>query len=335
MPPKPKKMNIYQPAYLNELGGRSNNEDSIIPTSPSNQDRLYLVCDGVGGQAKGEIASAIVCEYFQRYFQENQIEIHKKEFLENGLDEVESHLKTHIEVHPECSEMATTLTLLYLSEKENKALIGWVGDSRVYQIRNGEILFQTKDHSEVQSLIDMGEISEEEAENHPKKNVITRAISGKNTTRIDQKIIDDIQPDDFFLLCSDGILENLNKTKIQQWFTSENNPENIKNEILNNALNKTKDNFSMHLIKIKELDETAGFMEPEKLTSKTKNNLKINYILLLIILLFLALFFFRKPIINAFNNNGKTGLETTEEKIKDTVTPDTSIRFEISVKKRR
>jgi len=246
-------MKIYSPVWLSELGNRSNNEDAIFPDSATIEDELFLVCDGVGGQEKGEVASRLICQYFAKYFEKNEVNIYEQEFLESGLQFVESHLHDYTKLNRETSKMASTLTLLYLSREQNKALIGWVGDSRIYHIRNGKILFQTKDHSEVQSLVDMGEISEEEAENHPRKNIITRAVSGKDVTRIDQEIINNLRADDFFLLCTDGILENLNKAVIKKLFVKENKPEEIKSLILDNALNNTKDNFSMYLIKIKEV----------------------------------------------------------------------------------
>lgn len=250
-------MEIYLPVGLNEIGKRSNNEDCIFPSNPSIDDKLFIVCDGVGGQAKGEIASKLVCEFFPKYFLENPKYSNKNSYLENGLRFVEERLKDYIELDPDAVQMATTLTLVHLLD--NKVLVGWVGDSRVYHIRNGKILFRTKDHSEVQSLIDMGEISEKEAETHPRKNIITRAISGNDGTRIDQIIIDDLEPNDYFLLCTDGILENLNKSKIKKWFTKHNHPEKIKSAILKDAFGNTKDNFSMHIVKIKTVDSEKKY----------------------------------------------------------------------------
>ena len=244
-------MKIFKPEILHEIGGRTNNEDAIFPKSPTSADRLFLVCDGVGGQEKGEVASQLICTYFPKYFINKTININDKKFLETGLQFVEQQMKSKVTLIEDSAKMASTLTLLYLAK--NKALIGWVGDSRVYHIRNGEILFQTKDHSEVQSLVDMGEITAAEAENHPRKNIITRAVSPKAPTRIDQTIITDIKPNDFFLLCTDGILENLNQEKISKWFLEENNATKVKSKVLSNALNNTKDNFSMALIKIDSL----------------------------------------------------------------------------------
>ena len=255
-------ISIYQPESINQIGSRSNNEDAIFPNVASVNDELFLVCDGVGGQEKGEVASRLICEYLPKHFENNEVDIYDTKFLESGLQFVEQQMKNYVKLKAESAKMASTLTLLYFSKEENKALIGWVGDSRIYHIRNGKILFQTKDHSEVQSLIDMGEISEKEAENHPRKNIITRAVSGKDTTRIDQKIISNINVNDYFLLCTDGILENLNTACIKKWFVKENNPEEIRSLILTNAVNNTKDNFSMYLIKIKEVDKKnkLGFL---------------------------------------------------------------------------
>ena len=158
----------------------------------------------------------------------------------------------YLETHPEATGMASTLTLLLISDEGDKALIGWVGDSRVYHIRDGEILFQTKDHSVVQGMVDMGEITEEEAQTHPKRNIITRAINGTNPTRIDQEIITDIKKNDFFFLCTDGILETLTKNEVLAWFKAQTSAEEVKSKILANAKDVTKDNYSMYIIKIAE-----------------------------------------------------------------------------------
>ena len=245
-------VNIYPPQHLNEIGGRSNNEDSIYPAKPSRQDRLFMVCDGVGGQSKGEVASALTCTYFSEFCLKHQTEKDYKKLFENALSYTEAKLEEYSNSNPECQGMATTLTAVYFSRHYETAHICWAGDSRVYHIRNREILFQTKDHSEVQNLIDMGEISPEEAQNYPRRNVILRAVRGKSSpTSLDYKKIEDIKPEDFFFLCSDGILENFGKKELNDWFSKDVNPQTLKNLIRENAEGKTADNFSMYLLKIK------------------------------------------------------------------------------------
>jgi serine/threonine protein phosphatase PrpC len=244
---------LFKPAILNEIGGRLNNQDAVYPESPDENALVFLVCDGVGGQKKGEVASTLICRYFPEYFTKAHKKQTCKNFLEEGLRYVESRLHEYINENPECSGMASTLTLLYFKKKTNSAVLGWVGDSRIYHIRDGSVIYQTKDHSEVQSLLDMGEITQEEAENHPRRNIITRAVTGRREVRIDVATLKDIQPNDFFLLCTDGILENLGIGQIKKWFNEEQNPDYIKDLIYENAKGKTKDNYSMCLLKVKKL----------------------------------------------------------------------------------
>lgn len=247
-------MKLYVPVHCHELGQRTNNEDAIYPKEASEKTRLFMVCDGVGGQAKGEVASSLVCQGFAAYVSENPIgTIENSMYLPLALQSVEQNLGTYLETHPEAKGMATTLTFLLISDEEEKALIGWVGDSRVYHIRDGKILFQTKDHSVVQGMVDMGEITEEEAQTHPKRNIITRAINGTNPTRSDQHVITDIKKDDFFFLCTDGILEHLDEERISLWFRDKASVQGIKSEIMENAKDGTKDNYSMYIIKIKDV----------------------------------------------------------------------------------
>ncbi|WP_340200835.1 PP2C family protein-serine/threonine phosphatase [Ascidiimonas sp. W6] len=249
---------LFKPAILHEVGGREHNEDAVYPSKPQENNKIFLVCDGVGGQKKGEVASSLICKYFPDYFKQKDAAHIGNDFLEEGLRYVEGLLHTYINEYPECSGMASTLTILLLLPDSNKVVFGWVGDSRIYHIRDGAVLYQTKDHSEVQSLIDMGEISQEEAASHPRKNVITRAVNGRREARLDQKIIETIEPNDFFLLCTDGILEHLGAKEIKDWFKESATPEAIKTLVYENAKGRTKDNFSMYLLKVKEI-QTLGY----------------------------------------------------------------------------
>lgn len=289
-------MKIVTPVYINEIGNRNNNEDSIYPEESTAKDALFLVCDGVGGHEKGEVASSLVCKHMAEFINKKDADVEEVDFLAKALKHTEKKLVEYISADPGLKGMASTLTLIKLLYKKEQALVGWVGDSRVYHLRNGEILFQTKDHSEVQNLLDMGEITQEEAENYPRKNVITRAVSGVRPTRIDHKVIEDIRKDDFFLLCTDGILETLDEDKIRHWFTSESTAEEVKAKILKNASGKTQDNYSMYLIKIKETN-TEQTLDPQKTRSATaiqdtgsennktpKTYLKIVFFILLLLL---------------------------------------------------
>ena len=247
-------MKIYTPQYLNEIGKRANNEDRIfpIPGEVSPSDQLFLVCDGVGGQEKGEVASALICKHLPAYVKDERNRTDPKQLLPEALAFTEQKMRTYIKKHPSSAGMASTLTCALL--KSTTAVVGWVGDSRIYHIRAGKVLFQTKDHSHVQLLIDQGELTEQEARLHPRRNIILRAINGDQPVQLDQQILTDLYPDDFLLLCSDGLLETLDTEKIQRWFTRDQSPEQLKSLILENAKEQTQDNYSMYLLKIREVD---------------------------------------------------------------------------------
>ena len=241
------KVSIFKPQCISEKGKRGKNEDWIYPncSNAKESNRLFIVCDGLGGHVFGEIASRLACESFLDYiaFEENLLP-------ENVLKFIEMRFSEYIEMLPECNGMGTTLSFLKF-EKEF-AYIGWVGDSRVYHVRNGKILLQTRDHSLINELIKKGELSVKEAKYDPRKNIITNVISGEyHPAYIEYKKIEDIKPDDYFLLCTDGFLENIDDNLIEVTLIKNYTVENIKAKFESICNNATSDNYSMVLIKIK------------------------------------------------------------------------------------
>lgn len=229
---------------ISEDGKRPYNEDSLFADKDSN---LFLVCDGVGGSNKGEIASQKACEYFSQFLLSTSD--YSVDGIEKTLVQCEAKFDEYTSQNTDAKGMATTLTLLKLFPE--KTVIGHIGDSRVYHVRNGEILFQTTDHSFVNELVASGFLTPEEAKTHPKRNQITRAIQGsENNTYIDVNEVSSLQSQDYFLLCSDGILEGIDDEFICNHFTDENSLENIKEQMLKNCREKSSDNFTAIVIKI-------------------------------------------------------------------------------------
>jgi len=266
-----KQLNIFEPYALNEIGGRSNNEDAIYPAKDkaNNRDRLFIVCDGVGGANKGEIASSLLCSNFSDFFMNNPSKNIDKNYIESALRYTELKITEYITHNPECKNMASTLTMLYL--QNNCVYIAWVGDSRIYHIRNGKILYQTKDHSLVNLLIAQGELTPEEAINHPKKNQILRAVKGSDDpTKIDVKEIINIKKNDYFFLCTDGVLEIISDNILENITTGNYSNKEIINQIYNLCEGNTKDNYSCYLIQIS--DEKAC------INNQSTNNNKLNNI---------------------------------------------------------
>ncbi|MEZ4775769.1 MAG: protein phosphatase 2C domain-containing protein [Bacteroidia bacterium] len=288
------KIQISQPQGLNEIGGRAQNEDAIFPASDQSTtaDRLFLVCDGVGGANKGEVASRMVVEGFSRFFAQNPPgEPISEGYLIRALRQTEAEMSWHLSQHPECQNMATTLTALCLDEEG--AIVGWVGDSRIYQFRGGKCLFKSRDHSLVAELVKQGKITEEEAEHHPRKNVILRAVKGSGGDATDMEIrrLSDVQPGDIFFLCSDGITEQWNDARLSELFGSGIKPDQMIGRIKARSQGNTKDNFSCYVIQIQSTEAETAVVSEKPKTSQIK---KFAWIAIGAMILFAAFFMSRK-----------------------------------------
>ncbi len=253
------KITITTPVSLYEIGKRGNNEDSMFPLmgKATASDRLFLVCDGVGGANKGEVASQMLCQLIPAYFDERGDKEPDQAFMDEMLKDIEELFEAHNSSHPECKGMASTLTLLYFCEQG--AFVAWCGDSRVYQFRQGKLQYVTDDHSLVAQLVSRGEITEEEAESHPQKNVILRAISGtENPTKIECHWITDIQEGDRFLSCTDGVLESFNSRELTKLTVPGiMTIEDMRDAILMRCAEKSRDNHAMHLMEIEKVEGSA------------------------------------------------------------------------------
>lgn len=239
---------------INEIGKRTNNEDSVFPNSEINSslNNLFLVCDGVGGHAKGEIASDLVCSQLARYYEQERIEVSTPEQIERGIQFVENQFDSYMLSNPDSSGMGTTLTLLHLHRQG--ASLAHIGDSRIYHLRGGEILFRTKDHSLVQTLVDLGEITEEEAVHHPNRNQITNAIQGASVRRAkpSQHSITDLRAGDLFVLCTDGVLESVTDEDLRSFSREGYEVDTIALKMRRLCEVHSRDNFSAYIIKLTE-----------------------------------------------------------------------------------
>ena len=254
---------LERPFAASEKGGRDNNEDFIYPLSElaNSGQRLFMVCDGVGGAEKGEIASTLACDSFHTFFntfldEENPSE----DFINRAVHYTESRFDEYIALHPEAKGMATTLTLLYVGE--SGITIAHIGDSRIYQFREGRIIYKTEDHSLVNTWIKIGKITEEEAAIHPRKNVITRAIMGAdNSVNAEVVFISDIFDGDIFFMCTDGVTESFSNENLTTVFSCNKNAESIKNTIVEGCSGATRDNFSFYIIPVQSIQKITGYKQ--------------------------------------------------------------------------
>lgn len=164
---------------------------------------VSVVCDGMGGHVGGAIASEVAITTIHEFLDSQYFE-DPREAIGLAIDAANNAIIQRTMVEPELSGMGSTCVLLIV--RDAKVYIGHVGDSRIYLIREKKITQLTKDHSFVQMLVDMGEISKEQAEHHPRKNEITNALGLPNMSPATVKV-EPITPQagDCFLLCSDGL----------------------------------------------------------------------------------------------------------------------------------
>lgn len=178
---------------------RTNNEDAAFAGR-----RLLVIADGMGGMPEGEVASELVISALAPLEKTRQRDLQTA--LKRSIDTATDHIRAAIDTAAERTGMGTTLTALLTSPSGEQGTVVHVGDSRCYLYRNGALIRLTRDDSYVQTLIDQGSLTEEEARSHPKRGVITHAVQGQ---RIAPSIttIRRVEPGDCFLLCSDGLTD--------------------------------------------------------------------------------------------------------------------------------
>lgn len=238
---------------IHELGQRSNQEDSLYPalSDQPHQGSLYILCDGMGGHAAGEVASQTVCETMSRYIAE-----HPREdglFEEADFNAALSAAYDALDAKDTEDEKKMGTTLTFVKFHKGGCFIAHIGDSRIYHIRPSQkrLMSVTRDHSLVNDLVKLGELTPEEAKTSRQKNVITRAVQPNQETRTkaDCRNITDLQEGDYFYMCSDGMLEQAEDDEIVS-ILSLNRSDAEKIDILKGATKDNRDNHSAHLIRI-------------------------------------------------------------------------------------
>ena len=173
---------------------RASNQDALIEG-----ERLWGVADGMGGHNGGETASAGARDGLLKALEGKEPSL---DALREGVTEVNAQLFQQQREDPALSGMGTTLTAMWLSD--HFVYIGHVGDSRVYLMRDGKFRQVTDDHSLVAELFRLGQLTREQAANHPMRNVITRAVGTEEQIETDL-IVEERHKDDLWLICSDGL----------------------------------------------------------------------------------------------------------------------------------
>lgn len=271
------KYQLSHPLSIHEMGQRQNQEDSIFPShgTATADDRLFLLCDGMGGHERGEVASRIVCEQVSAVV--SNVASPNCVFTDDMARAAMQKMYDVLDTYDtgEGKKMGTTMVMLYF--QPGGVLAGHIGDSRYYHIRPAtrQILYRSKDHSLVTELYEAGEITREEMSTAQGKNVIMRAVMPNQEQRDmpDFVHIKDVQPGDWFYMCSDGMLEQMSDEEILNVFSDESLTPEQKRDFLVNATADNHDNHTAYLIRVEavEHDEVDAAAIDDEMEARAAN----------------------------------------------------------------
>ena len=222
---------------------RNMNEDAFLNR---NNEGLWVVADGMGGHEAGEVASEMITASLGR-LDVNQPLSDVVDTIEDTLLEVHHKIRTYSRTHCEGRTMGSTVVSFFV--RENVGVCLWAGDSRLYRYRNQTLEQVSDDHSQVNEMLSRGMISEQEAVNHPASNVITRAVGANETLYVDATVVE-LQKDDIYLLCSDGLYGALSEAEISLLLQS-GDGEKATQSLIDQALQAgARDNVTVVAVKI-------------------------------------------------------------------------------------
>ena len=242
--------------YLTDVGKvREHNEDSVIILKNHKNEYLMAVADGMGGHRAGEVASSIAITYLSKHFNETFYGLTKDEAI-NWINECVKNINIeifkHENTHSDSVGMGTTLVIALLAD--SYLLFGNIGDSSGFVVKDNKLHKITVDHSLVNLLVEAGEITEEEAKNHPRKNVLMKALGASEVVEAD--IFDCDTNVSGILLASDGLTNLLDTSKIEDVINSELEIEEKIVSLIRKANNEGgTDNISIAYLEKEEKEE--------------------------------------------------------------------------------
>lgn len=215
---------------------RSSNQDAYFTGELSDGSAFAVVCDGMGGANAGNVASEIavkgISEYLLKSYRTAMSVNDIEKLLINAISSANIEIYDMSLKNPELSGMGTTVVIAVV--RNGRAVIAHVGDSRIYLISD-DIKQLTRDHSIVQSMIENGTITPNEAKKHPRKNIITRALGAEEKVAVDSDVLD-VDSGQSLLLCTDGLSNFVESAEMLEIFKN-NEIENVA-ELLVNTANK-------------------------------------------------------------------------------------------------
>ena len=207
--------------YLTDAGRvRSHNEDSVTILKNASNEYLLMVADGMGGHRAGEVASSLAVTHLGKRFSKISSvgsKLDAVNWLNDNANEINNEIIEYAKTNPDATGLGTTLVLALLTQ--DYLVFGNIGDSTGFVLKNGHLHQVTKPHSLVNLLVETGQLTEEEAKYHPKRNVLMKALGAMEKVELD--IFDVDLTSEAILLCSDGLTNMLTTEQIERVLNDE------------------------------------------------------------------------------------------------------------------
>jgi protein phosphatase len=249
-------LRIAEEAVRTDTGRQRNaNEDSLFVDAP-----LFVVADGMGGAQAGEVASRAAAESFAQ----NLPPAPPERLLEETIEGANRTIHELARKDPSLAGMGTTTTAALVDLEAEEVAIGHVGDSRAYRLRGGKFEQLTRDHSLVEEMRRKGQLTDAQAEDHPQRSIITRALGPEPEVEVDLQTVP-AQAGDVFLICSDGLTTMLDDEKIAHVLGRATSLQSAVRALVDEA-NRAggRDNITVVLFRLEDSDSADGAAPPTK-----------------------------------------------------------------------
>jgi PPM family protein phosphatase len=259
-----------QPFGVTDTGKvRQNNEDALL-VGEGEDETLFVVADGIGGFEAGEVASSIAVDVLKN--------LQPDESFKAAIAEANRRIVAAGRSDEKLSGMGTTVVAVRFggTQREPVAEVAHVGDSRAYLMRGGDMKAITEDHSLVAELVRSGDLTRDQAAEHPQKNLITRALGADEEVDVDTAVLP-IEAGDRILLCSDGLSDMISEAEISELLAdSPQDPERVARGLLSAALEAGgNDNITIVVVDVKEQPAADAGERPERRSGGTSEMLAL------------------------------------------------------------
>jgi protein phosphatase len=234
---------------------RNANEDSLFTKAP-----LFVVADGMGGAQAGEVASKTAAESFDRALPPGSPE----QILRQTIETANRTIHEHARNDPDLAGMGTTITAAIVDVDSEEVAIGHVGDSRAYRLRGGRFERLTRDHSLVEEMRRKGQLTDAQAEDHPQRSIITRALGPEPEVEVDLQTVP-AQAGDVFLICSDGLTTMLGDEQIGRLLARATSMQSAVRALVDEA-NRAGGRDNITVVAFRLEDDAAPSSAPEGAT---------------------------------------------------------------------